>query len=511
VGSIPLVALNVKAPEQQPDLLQKYGQLQQLKIQGQQAQLQQQEAPLRLQQLQQGVQQGGIQLQQAQQQQKDSQALTAAMQEYDGKDINSLAPLVLKNGGSATAVMGLKKQIQEQQQQAATTFKAQADGGKAVVEAAKQKGDMIVGALSPFTDSKQVPDANLPQALTETVQSLVQRQLLDPPAAQKALQLAQSGDPNAIRQGIDQFSKTLLTHTQILDQAHQQAMESNQQAERDQAAANAKETQNYHQQEIGVRKQGLSIENARLAFDKAKEANSGAGPDGAGLVDSIGTGKIAVDRLGYLVAKNPGLLEAVSQKYPDFDSTKAGAYVNAYKDFTSTKTNTAGGALNAGGTALGHLKELKDMNTVASHIPGTPAHNAYMNKVDTVATELAKFYGDSTVSGIDTIRKTLASNLPGTRDAAIATQAQSMGDKFDAYQQSWDNAAPSKAYEAPMPGISEKATEARAALDPKFHADQVSRATKAPAIAPSGTKVGTTKTFPNGKTGTWDGTGWVAQ
>ena len=48
--------------------------------------------------------------------------------------------------------------------------------------------------------------------------------------------------------------------------------------------------------------------------------------------------------------------------------------------------------------------------------------------------------------------------------------------KFDAYQQSWDNAAPSKAYEAPMPGISAKATEARAALDPRFKAAQVSKA-----------------------------------
>lgn len=201
---------------------------------------------------------------------------------------------------------------------------------------------------------------------------------------------------------------------------------------------------------------------------KGDSAPLGTAPDGSNLVDSIGTGKITADRLAYLLAKNPQLVSGVVAKYPDFDSSKAAAYPSTYKDFTSSKSGTAGGALNAGGTALGHLKELSDLNTVASHIPGSPAYNRYMNKVDTVATELAKFYGDSTVPGIAAIKKTLTETLPGNRQAAIETQAQSMGDKFDAYQQTWDNAAPSKSYEAPMPGISRKAMEARAALDPRY-------------------------------------------
>jgi hypothetical protein len=45
-----------------------------------------------------------------------------------------------------------------------------------------------------------------------------------------------------------------------------------------------------------------------------------------------------------------------------------------------------------------------------------------------------------------------------------------MGDKLDSFQQQWQNAAPSKAYEAPMPGISPQAIKARAALDPSFAA-----------------------------------------
>src|SRR5215469_11984851 len=41
----------------------------------------------------------------------DQKAMTAAMQDWDGKDYNDLVPLVVKHGGSANAVMGLKKQI----------------------------------------------------------------------------------------------------------------------------------------------------------------------------------------------------------------------------------------------------------------------------------------------------------------------------------------------------------------------------------------------------------------
>jgi hypothetical protein len=203
------------------------------------------------------------------------------------------------------------------------------------------------------------------------------------------------------------------------------------------------------------------------------------------LVDSVGMGKVTADRLGYLLARNPALLSAVTAKYPDFDGTKAASYGPLYKDFTSGKTSVA---LNSGATALGHLKELRDMNTVASHFPGTPAYNAYQNKVDTVAPELAKFYGDATIPAINALKSTLAANLPGGRQAAIATQVKSMGDKLDNYEQTWKNGAPSAVYEAPMPGISPKAQEARAALDPAYRArlvQQGSSGTNQPAAPAS--------------------------
>ena len=179
------------------------------------------------------------------------------------------------------------------------------------------------------------------------------------------------------------------------------------------------------------------------------------------LVDEIGQGKMVPGRLSYLMAHNPQLLEAVAAKYPDFDSSKIDAYARTYKDFTSGQVATQ---LNSGGTVLGHLNELRALNTTASHIPGTPAWTAYKNKVNTVAPELAKFYGDSTIPAIDAIKSTLTANLPGNRDAAIRTQAQSMLDKFTSFRQQWNNAAPSAAYEAQMPGASPEAHAAAASL-----------------------------------------------
>lgn len=73
MATIPLVALDVKQ-QQQPDLLEKFGQLQQLKASLQQQAVQQQEAPLRVQALQQQVQTG----------QQDLDARQALNQAYSG-------------------------------------------------------------------------------------------------------------------------------------------------------------------------------------------------------------------------------------------------------------------------------------------------------------------------------------------------------------------------------------------------------------------------------------------
>jgi hypothetical protein len=209
----------------------------------------------------------------------------------------------------------------------------------------------------------------------------------------------------------------------------------------------------------------------RKADAEAREADALAGTGGAGngLIDLIGTGKLGNPYiLGRLSMKNPQILQQVAQKYPGFDLSKIGAYTKAYDEFVSTKTGSAGWALNAGETALQHLQQLIKLNTLKSHIYGTNDYTAYHNQLDTVAPELAKFYGDTTIPAIESIKRTLGSTLTGNRQAAIQTQGRSLGIKFDSYAQQWKNAAPSAAYEAQMPGLSENAIKALQTLDPQF-------------------------------------------
>ena len=213
--------------------------------------------------------------------------------------------------------------------------------------------------------------------------------------------------------------------------------------------------------------QTKNIAEANKANVEAALAKSKSGDDST-LVDMIGTGKMPAGRLSYVMARNPDLLTKVAKAYPDFDASKIDAYTKVVADFESTHKGSTGNALNSGATALKHLKELRDLNTTRSHIPHTADWTAYKNKADTLSTELAAFYGDSTIPAIDHIKSTLTSTLPGNRDSAITHQAQSMGDKLDSYEQTWKQAAPSKSYEAPMPQIDDKAKDARAELDPSY-------------------------------------------
>lgn len=233
MASIPLPALHLNPPQEQPNPIAQMGQVMQLK-----ALMQNQ--PVQSQILQQQQQEGALDVQQKQQQVADQKAMTAAMQQWDGKDYNDLVPLVTKNGGSAQAVLGLKAKIQEQQVQASTIAKNQGEAGVAQLTAAKGKGDEIAGALAPFADPKQIPDEQVVPKLQSAIQDLQQRQLLDPAHAQAAAQLLQSsgGDPTTIRNGVDQFRKTFLAQSQIADEAAKAATAQKDVAQGAEATAN---------------------------------------------------------------------------------------------------------------------------------------------------------------------------------------------------------------------------------------------------------------------------------
>jgi hypothetical protein len=258
----------------------------------------------------------------------------------------------------------------------------------------------------------------------------------------------------------DQYAKLVMSQS---NEALKNAQDAHEQKTKD-SRTKAQNTLDYA--EAGEHR--AKAKETELDYLGGGEGTGSAGGANMSLVDLIGRGQAPMGRLAYIAARKPELLQAVAKKYPGFDASKVEAYAKVYQDFTASKPNSAGGQLRAGATALGHLSELRRLNTPMSHIAHTPAWTAYQNKAHTLATELAKFYGDATIPAIEKIEDTLMSTLPGNRDAAISTQAQSMGRQFDNYEQQWKNAAPSAAYEAPMPGISEQAKHIRAELDPEY-------------------------------------------
>ena len=191
-------------------------------------------------------------------------------------------------------------------------------------------------------------------------------------------------------------------------------------------------------------------------------------PEERSIVDLIHSGRAPMVRLEYLVSRKPEVIEAVERAYPgQFDGSKVKGYVDTYKDFTSGKTASS---LNSGATALQHLNNLKkinDANPIEVHNPLSASYKAYNNLLDTVADELVTFYGEpKTNETIASKKRTLGGLV--NRDAAINEQANAMGVKFDSFEQTWKNAAPSKSYQAPMPFISDAAKQARADLDPEY-------------------------------------------
>ena len=118
-------------------------------------------------------------------------------------------------------------------------------------------------------------------------------------------------------------------------------------------------------------------DQGQAALNKSTQVKGGKGAGGGGaatpanedaLIDSIGTGKIEINKLGRMLQKDPQLAVKIAQRYPDFDTTKVNSYLQVHHAFTSGREAQQ---LTSGDAVLQHLKELKDMNTVQSHIPGT--------------------------------------------------------------------------------------------------------------------------------------------
>jgi hypothetical protein len=167
MASIPLPALDVRPPT---DPLTEYAKVMGIKSMMQQQQQNTQLMPGQLQQQQQQITATGQENQQRDIQLRDQQAQTKALQEWDGKDVDQLPGLLLKHGGSATAVFGMKNQLVDEKTKLATLDKDTLDNQA-------KRNDLISGHLEAV---KSAPTDQKQAAFDSAVTDLEQKGLVKP-------------------------------------------------------------------------------------------------------------------------------------------------------------------------------------------------------------------------------------------------------------------------------------------------------------------------------------------
>lgn len=180
----------------------------------------------------------GLQNQVLTQQLRDQQAMTAALHEWDGKDITQLPGLVIKHGASANAVLGLKNSIVDQQTKLANLSKDQ-------LANTQTQHTQIADAISPLTDPKAVADADLAAQIHQVGQGLLQSGTLDPQHEQEIERLSQLAqtDPNAARQQLDMHRKAYTGQATLAEMAKNQGQGQEATAKAGEAEANTAKTQ----------------------------------------------------------------------------------------------------------------------------------------------------------------------------------------------------------------------------------------------------------------------------
>src|SRR5882672_4061575 len=418
MSSIPLPALDLRAPQQQ-NPLEQYAQLVQLRNA-------MQNAPLQHQQLQQEVQAGQLENQQRQQQAKDQQAMTSAMQQWDGKSFDELAPLVMKSGGSAQAVMGLKQKALEQRKQASEIAKSDAETGSSNVATLLKKNDLVSGALSTVM---QAPDDQIPQALMATTQQLSQQGLLDPQHTQMAQQIAQSGDPNKIRQSLDVFRKGMMSYSQLLDEEQKKA-------QTEETKATTQKTK--AEMEFGGN-QAMADSKYRFIQQKAA-AGQKLQPDEQTFVRAYEKQKLLVPQATAQV-RIEGMQQ--SREYPVFDNqTHTTLMLNA-ADINAANRAQPGRYSAPGYTpeALGQKgsteyftkgkggQQLTAFNTAMQHLDtldklSGDLHNSNVQIVNKAANAIAQQFGDPSITNFSAAKNAMAGEVAAALKTSGATDEE---------------------------------------------------------------------------------------
>lgn len=206
MSSPPLAALSIRPPENPLDQYAKALSVKSM-IGGEQLQQQQLEgAKLQNQETQTAIQ--------------DRNALTKSMTEWDGKDFEALPAIVLKNGGTANAVFGVRKQLLDQKQAMSKIAADDATTQSKNLETLKGKHDQIAGGLESLVDPQAVSDEKLHQEATRAVNSFMADGTMDAAHGQQLqAQIEQTKDPTQLRTLIDHYAKVHMGASALADHA----------------------------------------------------------------------------------------------------------------------------------------------------------------------------------------------------------------------------------------------------------------------------------------------------
>jgi hypothetical protein len=342
------------------------------------------------QQLQQQQIQGAQQENQIRQiQVNDQQAMTKAMQEWDGKDYNALPGIVVKHGASANAVMGLKNSIIEQQTRLTQLSKDQLANEKV-------KNDYLAQLLD---NVKSLPPDQQPQAFEQAKADAVSKQYLDP---QHAQQMAYPGPEGLalIEKSLLGYGGTVESALKAQETATSKASQGRAEAEtakvksetNPEAPINPEFQKSKYQNILGRMQSGQPVTRAeKMWFDSyvAAEQKTSTSSDSLGvtssttsgpagfrggarsgggggssastvkssIVDEIGEYKMDAGRMGFTLRRHPELIDALRTKYPDWDQTEYAAKAHMMQGYTS---GTQSREINAINTAMGHVKAMDD-------------------------------------------------------------------------------------------------------------------------------------------------------
>lgn len=445
MASIPLVALNVKPPAQQPDLLDRFSQLQQLRASQQQQAMQQQEAPVRQQILGQQAQSGQLQLQQQQAAIQNQQAVTSAYRQWDGKSYEDLAHLALKGGATGEAVQSIQQHGLALRKTASDIAEQDAKTGSDNATTLGKQLDQAAGSLNGVLSA---PPDQQSQLLLSTAQQLAQQKrpdgtpLLDARHLQMAQQLAQQG-PQAIATAIPAFAKSLTAFSAQLDAAQKQATTAKDIDEPIQAAANAAETAKRDATEAKQGQQRISIEGARLAFDKNRQ-----GTQDTQAIESQAQQIASGDVKGLSQARNNPFAKAVMARVYEINPKYSDSLYTATQDLRSSKPNSSGANVGRLGTAILHadnaLKESNNLGFSEGLMTGIPTAGtaAYKQASEFLTGEIGQYVtgGKLTVDEGKKLSGDLMSSRQGVRDSALHKIIDLSGGKLKSQMEQYTNA-----------------------------------------------------------------------